>query len=330
MDEKQLRPPDMMADKRACLEADQRFLMDRKVQWEHVPCPACDADAPEPFGDKDGFAFTACGDCGTVYTNPRPSQDLLHAFYAGSQNYSYWSKHIFPATAEVRRERIFRPRAEMVADICRGTGAHGGTLIEVGAAYGLFLEEAARTGAFSRVVGVEPTPELARGCRDKGLEIIELPVEQVDRPGSADVVAAFEVIEHLHSPRGFVAGCVRMLRPGGTVILSCPNVRGFDMALLGTASDSFNHEHLNYFHPDSLSRLLTDCGLTVAEVRTPGALDAGIVRDRALAGSLSLDGQPFLEEVLLRRWDEVGAAFQRFLADNGLSSHMLVVARLND
>jgi SAM-dependent methyltransferase len=41
--------------------------------------------------------------------------------------------------------------------------------------------------------------------------------------GSFDAVITFQVIEHLQSPRGFVAECARVLRPGGLIVLSTPN-----------------------------------------------------------------------------------------------------------
>ena len=38
-----------------------------------------------------------------------------------------------------------------------------------------------------------------------------------------DAVVTFQVIEHLVSPRGFVAECARVLKPGGVLVLSTPN-----------------------------------------------------------------------------------------------------------
>ena len=63
------------------------------------------------------------------------------------------------------------------------------------------------------------------------------------------------------------------------------------------------------------------------ETITPGSLDAELVRKKTLAGELKLDNQPFLKQVLIDEWDSVGAAFQRFIAEQGLSSHMWIVAR---
>jgi hypothetical protein len=44
-----------------------------------------------------------------------------------------------------------------------------------------------------------------------------------------------------------------------------------------------------------------------------------------LKDDLPLD--PFLRRVLIDEWDRLGWPFQQFLAANGLSSHMWVVAR---
>src|SRR5690606_21385408 len=104
-------------------------------------------------------------------------------------------------------------------------------------------------------------------------------------------------------------------------------VRGFDTATLRTASNTFDHEHLNYFHPDSLAALLESCGFAVLDVQTPGQLDADIVRKRALAGEIDLADQPFLRRVLLDEWDALGEPFQRFLAENRLSSHLWIIAQ---
>lgn len=99
------------------------------------------------------------------------------------------------------------------------------------------------------------------------------------------------------------------------------------MATLGIQSGSFDHEHVNYFHPGSMSSLLEANRFEMVELTTPGQLDADLVRKRALSGELDLAGNAFLREVLLERWADLGDPFQSFLASNRLSSHMWAVAR---
>ena len=133
------------------------------------------------------------------------------------------------------------------------------------------------------------------------------------------------MIEHLFSPRAFLERCAALLKPGGRLIVTCPNVQGFDVELLGERSATVDAEHLNYLHPGSLGALAERCGLEVVEILTPGRLDAELVRKRALAGEVELP--PFLQRVLIDEWERLGAPFQDFLVEHGLSSNMWLVAR---
>jgi SAM-dependent methyltransferase len=201
-------------------------------------------------------------------------------------------------------------------------------LLEIGAGFGTFCEEVRTLDRFERIVALEMTPDLAATCRKRGLEVIEAPVEKLDPTSvQADVVASFEVIEHLFAPIDFCRSIRRVLRPGGILILTCPNVLGFDIQELHERSIAVDHEHINYFHPASLRVLLERAGLELLEVHTPGKLDAELVRKQVLAGNHSLDAQPFLKRMLIDEWDTQGEAFQEFIAARGLSSHMWGVAR---
>ena len=121
--------------------------------------------------------------------------------------------------------------------------------------------------------------------------------------------------------------CASLLQPGGIFIATCPNVQGFDIVVLRELSSAVDVEHLNYFHPESLSLLVRSSGFDVMEVQTPGKLDAELVRKKALAGEFDLGDQRFLKQILIDKWEQVGEAFQEFLAGSQLSSHMWLVAR---
>ena len=325
--ESDIRPDALMAEQARRYAADVAWLLERRDRFVDVACPACEAIGHSPAWRKYDLEYRRCADCGTVYMSPRPDPDLLGEYYRSSSNYEYWNTVVFPASEDARRERIFRPRAERAAELARRHGAGTGTLVDVGAGYGTFCEEVRRLGAFERVVALEPEPHLAETCRAKGLEVIEAPVEQAELDAGVDVVTSFEVIEHLFSPSGFVERCAAVLRPGGLLMITCPNVHGFDVEVLGEASATVDAEHLNYLHPASLGALLERSGFSVVETQTPGRLDAELVRKKVLSGELSLDGQPFLRRVLVDDWDRLGDAFQDFLAGHGLSSNMWLVAR---
>ena len=325
--EQSIRPADLMSQKRACVIADRNYLLERRDQWVEVSCPACQETSFEAYGDKDDIAYVSCNACGTIYTNPRPNLTLLHEFYSQSENYAFWNEHIFPATETARRERIFKPRAARLDQLCNKFEIQGGTFLEIGAAFGTFCQEVDRLQRFKQVVGVEPTPGLAATCRQRGIETRECFVEQIEGQGFARTISAFEVIEHLFAPQDFITTCERLLEPGGLLILSCPNAQGFDVATLGLQSGTFDHEHLNYFNPSSLSNLVEACGLEVLEVQTPGQLDVDLVRNAVQQGRCDLSHQPFLQSVIVDRFEELGKSFQEYLSDHCMSSHLWIVAR---
>lgn len=327
--EKDIRPVTATAEQRTAAVVDAGRYLSRYAEFVHVACPACGADSPRQRFRKNCIAYVDCPQCETMYISPRPTPEVLEWFYRGSLNYAHWNNAIFPATEAARRERIFVPRVDRLLELCHRYEVRTEALLEVGAGFGTFCTEVMSRQVFGRVVAIEPTPDLARTCRERGLEVIELPVEQVALPDSLrfDVVASFEVIEHLFDPGAFVRHSANLLRPGGLLMLACPNGKGFDVETLGPVSNTVDHEHLNYFNASSLSLLLQRHGLEVLESFTPGRLDAELVRNKVLEGEFHLDGQPFLQRVLLREWESLGQGFQDYLAQSGLSSSLWVVGR---
>lgn len=326
--ENDIRPDRLKEGQRIALEHDLQFLARHRGRFVRVDCPACSFGGSRPKYEKCGMVYVECCECGTVYINLRPSPDLLEEFYSQSENYAYWNRYIFPQSEESRRKNIFAPRAERTIDICQRYGISFGTLLEIGAGYGTFCEEVRRLNVFKKILALEMTPDLAATCRTRGLEVIEVPVEKLQMATeSVDVIASFEVIEHLFDPGNFLASIHRFLKPKGLLILSCPSISGFETEVLGALSDTIDHEHLNYFTPDSLERLLKNCGFHTIERFTPGKLDAELVRKKYLAGAIQLADNRFLSELMTDKWEQCAAAFQEFLQRTERSSHLWIVAR---
>lgn len=327
--EQEIRPSELMAKQRIAAVMDVGRMLSRYEDFVHVPCPACGAEDATPKFEKNSIKYVSCRVCQTFYVSPRPSPDVLEWFYRESPNYAYWNNVVFPASEGARRQKIFIPRVDQLLELCRKYSVGTQTLLEVGAGFGTFCSELQSRNVFKKVVAVEPTPDLARTCRERGVDVLEQPIEQValDHTAQFDVVASFEVIEHLFAPIDFVRHMTQLLRPGGLLVLTCPNGQGFDIETLGAVSNTVDHEHLNYFNPRSLRRLLTSCGLEMLESFTAGKLDAELVRNKILAGEFDVSTQPFLRNVLVDNWEQLGQSFQEFLVRHGLSSNMWVVAR---
>ncbi len=327
--ENSIRPTDLVPGQLEAMRKDIDWLIGNKENFVDVHCPACNDRSSTKLFEKYHLNYVECEKCKTLYISPRPTPEILEKFYKKSENYSYWNKYIFPASENARKENLFVPRVDKVIKLCDKYNVDKKAILEIGAGFGTFCEVMQSTGRFSRVVGIEPTPDLAKTCRTKGIEIIEKPIEKVRFSENElfDVVVNFEVIEHLFSPNNFIVQCKRMLRKNGLLIVTCPNGQGFDIITLKEMSKTVDHEHLNYFNPESLKLLIEKTGFEVLEISTPGKLDAELVRNEILAGSFDVSGQPFLKRVLVDGWDSHGEKFQQFISTNLLSSNMWIIAQ---
>jgi len=104
--------------------------------------------------------------------------------------------------------------------------------------------------------------------------------------GSFDSVISCQVIEHVATPDAYLREVVRVLRPGGTLVLATPDRRTRLLPL----QRPWNHFHLTEYSERSLTRLLTPHFVTVESYTMGGkrsVLDIELRRTRRLKwGSL--------------------------------------------
>lgn len=325
--ENEIRPQYLMKENARLRAEDRQIVLKYRNKFVEVTCPACESDNYQVEFEKDGFTFVACNKCETVFINPRPTKELLRTFYATSKAWNHFNEKVFPESENARRSKIIAPRARKLLDFCRKFSFETRVLVDVGAGFGTFCEEVQKLSVFEKVIAVEPAHGLAETCRKKGLEVIEKSIEEVQFE-CVSVFTNFELIEHLFWPKDFLLACGGALSKGGLLILTTPNIKGFDLMVLGPVSDNISGPgHLNYFHPESLSYLLEGCGFEVIEILTPGQLDVDIVRNKILSGEFDVSGFPFLKNVLIEQSATFRNALQRFLAEHKLSSNLWMVAR---
>ncbi len=293
----------------------------------NIPCVACGSEHLQGEFKKNGFAYSSCQDCGTLFQNPRPPIAAFEAFYRDSVSSRYWAEEFFPAVAEARREKIFRPRVERLANLCRSKNVSIERIIDVGAGYGIFLDEWRKANPSTQVLAVEPSKSLAEECRSKGFEVVEEIAESVSGYDNyADLVVCFEVLEHGYDPLAFVQTLTRLVKPGGYVFVSTLCVDGFDIQTLWDKSNSiFPPHHINFLSVAGFERLFARAGLIDVDVSTPGQLDVDIVRNAIKRKPDLMNGQRFLNRIVADQ--AIAVNFQNFLAANRLSSHAWVIGR---
>lgn len=291
-----------------------------------IQCPACDSSQYEKKFEKYGFSYVVCKKCETLFTNPRPSMEAMKKFYVHSSSSEFWTEKFFKPVAEARRKQIFKPRAEHVSNILNQL--ENKTVGDVGAGFGLFLEELRKMNRKIRCIAVEPSPKMAQTCRAKEFEVIPDMLENVDDgyKNSFFLLTAFELFEHLVNPSVFLEKIFFLLRPGGYLYLTALNGRGFDIQILWERSNSiFPPIHLNFFNPASIRILLEKIGFEIQEVSTPGKLDWNIVE--GMIKEEQLDAGRFWNLLAKNGSEECKKTLQDWIVKNNLSSHMRVVAK---
>jgi len=325
MQENEIRSDGMIVESNRLHKLDEEKILLKSDYFEEVDCPACAKGDTIFLWEKGGFDFVECSFCGTVFVTPRPTKEMLLDFYTTSLKIKFWSEEVYLKTKEARTLYLVLPRVKKVLDLCDAYKIPMDSIMDVGAGFGTFCDQVAKARRFKKVIAVDPT--LKKGMIDNGVVVFSDFIESITER-KVDVITSFESIEHMFSPKEFLSSVFRRLNSGGLLYLTTPNIKGFDLNVLKSKSDNvLAPEHLNYFHSKSISLLLEDCGFEVLNIETFGKLDAQLVRKKVYSGALSLDTNPFLQQVLIDDWAIYGESFQKWLAANGLSSNMTVVAR---
>jgi SAM-dependent methyltransferase len=204
-----------------------------------------------------------CANCdlGVLEANGTPD---LAAYYAEE----YWKSHgpdlrrqsgyaeIFEAYVNYQDRRLELLRPYLRSDV---------RLLEVGCATGHFLFNA--KCLVREVVGVDYDAGAAAyaaercGCTTFGGGLANSGLAE----HSFDVVCAFQTLEHVPDPIAFARGLGRYLRPGGTLVIEVPNLADPLRALYDVPSYRkfyFHAEHLYYFSPKSLQKVMSAAGFT--------------------------------------------------------------------
>jgi SAM-dependent methyltransferase len=119
-----------------------------------------------------------------------------------------------------------RRQARMLTEVLRDV-AGPAVVIDVGCGDGSALAVAAGQNPAHRFAGVDWSASALGSARALGLTVLRGGVAAPGLPvadGAADVVIMSELIEHLVDPDGAVAEVRRVLRPGGSLLLSTPNL----------------------------------------------------------------------------------------------------------
>jgi len=185
-------------------------------ELSETPCPVCGCGRRKFMFEERTYPIWRCRNCGHIYVSPRPSEAVLAEYYSGgylpkTDNESLWENEI----ADVY-DAAARAVARTIPD--------RGDLLDVGAAFGGFLERAAKDGW--RLWGIEPNDSAFKVCRKRlgpDAKLFHGTLQNVEiEPASVDCIVMLNVIEHVREPVEICGRAFELLRPGGALALRWP------------------------------------------------------------------------------------------------------------
>jgi SAM-dependent methyltransferase len=221
------------------------------------PLRPCSQFASEPFLE--------CERCGFVF-RPDLDEEALRRVYAEGDYEDIRGAQYLTELAYRRRDA--RVRLAYMEPLVRG-----GSLLDIGAAGGAFVAEAADHGF--QASGIEPVPSFARAAREQlGVDVRDGTIAEADLgEGCYDAITLWHVLEHVPEPLVQLRRIARALAPGGTLALEVPNAGSAVARQMGASWPSLEPRvHVNQFGPESLRLAASGRALSSATCAPPRSL----------------------------------------------------------
>ena len=228
-----------------------------------LACRACgdrrlvDLGACPQVGDGEPDRLHRCMGCGLGQRNPIPGQDAIAAMYADApleaMDYDYEQNAAWALARKKLLERFGKDALISVLDVGCHTGAFLGGLPE----------------GWSRH-GIESASEPSRFASERNaVRIVGSRVEDVgyDLAGRFDAVTMFDVVEHLPDPQTGIRAALRLLKPGGILLLSTADLDAWTWRWLGAGHWYLQTpQHLAVLSRKFLRIVARDCQARLVEV----------------------------------------------------------------
>ena len=208
---------------------------------------------PDPLYPQ--VSIVRCPSCGLVYYDGTVDAQAIYRseYFKGEEYRDYVSdKPTIQRNFARRIDRLRRLRP-------------GGRLLELGCAYGFFLELAKKHWD---ATGVDVAADAVRYARDTlhvnavCADFLEMPEE----PASYDVICLWDTIEHLTRPVRVLEKAARWLKPGGVCAVTTGDVGSAVARARGVRWRQIHPPtHVFYFSRDTLSRAVRAAGLEVVD-----------------------------------------------------------------
>jgi 2-polyprenyl-3-methyl-5-hydroxy-6-metoxy-1,4-benzoquinol methylase len=218
-------------------------------------CRICGSPELEPRFRFRSCSVERCTGCGFVQVTEKPSAEDLKQLYGSG----YFGKGKYVEDKAAKNEQCFRMRW-----LNRCGVEKGARLLDAGCATGDFLAAVGnRYDVWGMDISEFAIEEAKQRCPDLNGRLHAGLIEDLDfADESFDVIALWDVIEHVWDPVTVVANLAAKLKTGGRLIMSTPNVGAWTSRLMRKRWAFMTPpEHLGFFNRSTMRLLLEKNGL---------------------------------------------------------------------
>ncbi|MBW1853151.1 MAG: class I SAM-dependent methyltransferase [Deltaproteobacteria bacterium] len=232
---------------------------------EEVTCNICKVNDEELLYYAPE-RIVRCKRCGLLYCNPRPDTESLEKIYSKDYfvieedragiDYKAYANYIEDEPVITRSMLKRMKKVERFAP-------QKGHLLDIGCATGFSLMAARERGW--KAEGIECSKFCVDYARSRGLTVHQGSLnDYTGKEESMDAITMWDYLEHSPDPFRDLTICHSLLKPGGIILLSIPNVDSWSYFLLRKKWIGFkNIEHLYFFSRTTLEKLARQAGFTM-------------------------------------------------------------------
>ena len=214
------------------------------------------------------LSYKACNNCGIVYLYPMPKKNELSKIYKEEEYFRKLAEDK-PSKLITRllQLRVFREYDEFAEAQTKRMGM----LLDVGCGNGEFLQKMQDRGW--KVWGFDASKVAVENAEakignNKVYHATDIVRAKIGR--KFDLITMWHVLEHIYEPKSFIKKINSLLKPRGLLVFEVPNA---DSLVMRIFKENYNWlmvpEHIYYYSPESVSKLLEEYGFKVRKITFP-------------------------------------------------------------
>lgn len=243
-------------------------------QSQTLACPLCGDSPFEKLFEKKRRNFWRCQSCGLEKQHPLPTPNELSEYYESSFRDGLYKT--FTAAGDMKRMTAEQRIKELLPHV-----PLEGRWLDVGCANGEFIAQLQARG-MQTVEGLELSSVAVEQAVARGLNVRCGTMEDLPAGETYDCISAFDVIEHVLDPLGFLQQITARLKPRGRLVLTMPDKSSLHRRLMGRRWYFYiPEEHLHYYDGTVMRGLFAKVGLTTVHTGTsfkPLTFDYGLTQ----------------------------------------------------